>query len=165
MKTTYYIYGGMLVAGITLTILIVRHHRTGAVILGPSWLKPVEGRLTSPVGLRVDPVTGKQNASHNGQDIAVPIGTEVKAPRAGEIKSTTPSTEGGNQVIMVHNNGWFSGFAHLSKVLVKPGQKVKQGEVIALSGNTGARTTGAHLHYTLKDEKGTILDPRKYVYT
>ncbi len=165
MNKNYYIYGGIALVGVTLTILIIREKQGNGSLLAKEWIKPVDGRLTSPVGMRVDPVTKKQNVSHNGQDIAVPIGTKVKAPRDGEILNTNSSDAGGNQVVMVHNNGWFSGFAHLSKVLVSAGQKVKQGEIIALSGNTGRHTTGAHLHYTMKDEKGNTLDPRKYVYT
>ncbi len=164
MKKEVYIFGGLALVGVTLATLIVLKKKGKISLPGSEWVKPVEGKLTSPVGVRVDPVTGLKTETHNGQDIAVPIGTSVKAPKAGVIKSTTPTDAGGNQVIMVHNNGWFSGFAHLSKALVKPGQVVKQGEAIALSGNTGSHTTGAHLHYTMKDAKGQLLDPRNYVY-
>lgn len=130
---------------------------------GPAFAMPVKGRFTSGFGMRKDPLNPSKLQGHNGQDIAVPIGTPVKAPRAGTIKNTTPSVNGGLQVVMVHDNGWFTGYAHLSKVLVKPGQKVKKGEVIALSGNTGAHTTGAHLHVTIKKPDGTLVDPKRYL--
>lgn len=167
MKLDYIVYGGLGLVGITATVLLVRHFRktgTGSSSGPTTWIKPVEGPLTSGVGQRVDPVSKKTIQTHNGQDIAVSVGTPVKAPADGTITSTTASEAGGNQIVMVHNNGWFTGYAHLSQVKVFKGQKVKQGQVIALSGATGAHITGPHLHFTMKDAKGTTLDPKKYVY-
>jgi murein DD-endopeptidase MepM/ murein hydrolase activator NlpD len=65
-------------------------------------------------------------------------------------------------VTITHANGFQSGYAHLSEQLVKAGQKVKQGDIIAKSGNTG-RSTGAHLHFTLR-YNGIALDPQQYLY-
>lgn len=168
MKKEHVIIGALVGVGIFLTYLIMRKPANkkpaanGSDI--SSWIKPVVGKLTSGFGLRKDPLNPSKSEGHNGQDIAVPIGTAVKAPASGNIKSTSPTLEGGNQVVMVHDNGWFTGYAHLSQVLVKPGQKVKQGDVIAKSGNSGAHTTGAHLHFTMTDPKGVKVDPKKYVY-
>lgn len=168
MKKEHAIIGGIAVVGIVLTFLIIK--KTFGKKIAKSldigdWMKPVEGKLTSGFGLRKDPLNPSKTEGHNGQDIAVPMGTPVRAPAAGTIKNTTPTTEGGKQVIMVHDNGWFTGYAHLSEVLVKPGQKVKKGDIIAHSGNSGAHTTGAHLHFTMTDPKGVKVDPKKYVYT
>ncbi len=160
------ILGGLLVTGVVVSFLLIKKFggkKINRAIGGDTWMPPVNGRFTSPFGGRIDPVTRKP-AGHNGQDIAVPIGTMVKAPMAGEIVSTASSVEGGNQVVMQHTNGYFTGYAHLSKVLVKKGQHVRQGEVIALSGNTGKHTTGAHLHLTLTDPKGVKIDPKPIIF-
>jgi murein DD-endopeptidase MepM/ murein hydrolase activator NlpD len=63
-----------------------------------------------------------------------------------------------------HSNGFQTGYAHLSKVLVKKGEKVKRGSVIALSGNTG-RSTGPHVHLTLRNSSGALIDPAKVIYS
>jgi murein DD-endopeptidase MepM/ murein hydrolase activator NlpD len=167
MKKEHAILGGIAVVGIVITFLIIK--KTFGKKIAKSmdmgdWMKPVEGKLTSGFGLRKDPLNPSKTQGHNGQDIAVPMGTPVKAPLAGTIKNTTPTDAGGKQVVMLHDNGWFTGYAHLSEVLVKPGQKVKKGEVIAYSGNSGAHTSGAHLHFTMTDPKGIKVDPKKYVY-
>ena len=165
MKTEHIVYGSLAVVGTISAILLIRHFTKSGEIIITTWIKPVEGKLTSGVGKRIDPVSGKTVQTHNGQDIAVPIGTPVKAPADATVSSTASNDAGGKQIVLVHKNGWFTGYAHLSDVKVQKGQTVKQGQVIALSGNTGARTTGPHLHFTMKDEKGTTLDPKKYVYT
>ncbi len=163
MKKEYLIFGGLALVGLTLTVLIVRAKK-GTLSVGSAWLKPVEGPLTSGFGKRKDPTNPTATQDHNGQDIAVPTGTPVKAPRNGVVMNTTPTTGGGNQIVLQHDNGWFTGYAHLSKVLVTKGQKVKKGQIIALSGATGAHVTGPHLHFTLTDEKGNKIDPKLYVY-
>lgn len=166
MKKQYLIIGGLGITAIVLTYLLLKKsHPKKLQNSDKDWIKPISnGRLTSPFGYRNDPTSPTKKQLHNGQDIAVPIGTAVVAPMAGTIKSTSPTEGGGNQVVMVHDNGWFTGYAHLSKVAVKVGQKVKQGQIIAYSGNTGKHTTGPHLHFTLTDPKGNKVDPTKYIY-
>ncbi len=117
-------------------------------------------RITSDYGLRSNPM-GHGVEFHNGIDFEANIGTAVHATADGVVESAGPRAGYGNCVILDHAFGYRSLFGHLSKVLVKPGQKVKRGEVIALSGNTG-RSTGPHLHYTLYYGAKTI-DPEPYV--
>lgn len=164
MKNNAYIYGGLALAGAALTIALI-HYFNQKKGSDSGWIKPAEGRLTSPVGIRIDPLTGNKIESHNGQDIALVMNTPIRDARDGMVISTTPTTAGGNQVIVQHNNGWRTGYAHLNSVVVKTGQHVKQGDIIAYSGNTGSHTTGPHLHFTMKDAQGNTLDPRDYVYT
>lgn len=128
-----------------------------------SWLKPVSAKITSKFGIRIDPKTGKKNAFHNGIDLAVPLNTPIKCPFPGIVISVTSGGDGGNQVIIKHDNGYSTGYAHQNKVLVKKGDKVKQGAVIGLSGNTG-KSTGPHLHLTLTDPSGVKIDPQKIMY-
>ncbi|WP_396244190.1 murein DD-endopeptidase MepM [Hafnia paralvei] len=94
---------------------------------------------------RVNPVTGRV-APHRGVDFAMPVGTPVLAVGDGEVVIAKRSGAAGNYVVIRHGRQYTTRFMHLKKILVKPGQKVKRGDRIALSGNTG-RSTGPHLHY------------------
>ena len=96
---------------------------------------------------RVNPVTGRVTA-HKGVDFAVPIGTPVLAVGDGEVIVSKRSGAAGNYVAIRHGRQYMTRYMHLSRLLVKPGQKVKRGERIGLSGNTG-RSTGPHLHYEI----------------
>ncbi|MBK4713796.1 MULTISPECIES: murein DD-endopeptidase MepM [Tenebrionibacter/Tenebrionicola group] len=94
---------------------------------------------------RVNPVTGRV-APHRGVDFAMPQGTPVMAVGDGEVVVAKRSGAAGYYVAIRHGRSYTTRYMHLKKLLVKPGQKVKRGERIALSGNTG-RSTGPHLHY------------------
>ncbi len=94
---------------------------------------------------RVNPVTGRV-APHKGVDFAMPVGTPVLAVGDGEVVIAKRSGAAGNYVVIRHGRQYTTRFMHLKKILVKPRQKVKRGDRIALSGNTG-RSTGPHLHY------------------
>ena len=83
---------------------------------------------------------------HYGLDIAVNVGTKVYAPADGKIKFAGNQGGFGKVVKIDHSNGYRTIFAHLSKINVKPGTKVKRGDLIALTGKSG-RTVGPHLHY------------------
>jgi murein DD-endopeptidase MepM/ murein hydrolase activator NlpD len=120
---------------------------------------PVEGRVTSPFGNRTHPVTGAVNSFHNGIDIAAPIGTSIYAPMRGTVMSVFTTDGGGLSLILQHPNGWRTGYAHLNRVLVAMGEEVIQGEVIAEVGNTG-RSTGPHLHFTMRNASGQYVDPQ-----
>lgn len=122
-----------------------------------SWIKPVPGKISSKFGNRIDPVK-KLKQFHNGIDLPVPVNTQVKNPQEGTVIDVLNNKEGGNQVLVRHIDGIVSGYAHLNKPLVKKGDKVKKGQVLALSGNTG-KSTGPHVHFTLKDIGGKYLDP------
>ncbi|MCC4265435.1 murein DD-endopeptidase MepM [Oceanimonas baumannii] len=103
-------------------------------------------RISSNFNLhRKHPVTGRVRP-HKGTDFAVPTGTPVVAPSDGVVVKATRHRLAGNYLVIRHGRKYTTRFLHLSKFLVKPGDKVRRGEQIALSGNTG-RSTGPHLHY------------------
>ncbi len=125
------------------------------------FINPVEGRITSKYGNRIHPITGVKMSYHNGVDIAVSEGTPVLCPANGKVLKSYSNATGGNQVIIQHDNGWKTGYAHLQRGVFPVGTKVEQGTVIAYSGNTG-KSTGAHLHFTLTDPQGTKQNPEDY---
>ncbi|HJV65118.1 MAG TPA: peptidoglycan DD-metalloendopeptidase family protein [Geomonas sp.] len=110
-------------------------------------LLPVKGVVTSKVGWRHDPIDGGIR-HHNGVDIAVPVGTKVKAIAAGKVVESAPHGGYGNLVTIEHPDGSTSLYGHNSQLSVKAGDQVAAGDVIALSGSTG-RSTGPHLHFEL----------------
>ncbi|VFP80504.1 murein DD-endopeptidase MepM [Candidatus Erwinia haradaeae] len=105
-------------------------------------------RVSSPFNLkRPNPITGKI-IPHKGVDFAVPIGTPVLAIGDGEIIVSRFSSTAGKYVAIRHGHQYMTRYMHLNTLLVKVGQKVKRGEHIALSGNTG-RSTGPHVHFEI----------------
>lgn len=108
-------------------------------------LPPVGGAITSGVGMRIDPIDGKWR-HHNGIDIAVPEGTPVRPAAAGTVVFSGERPGYGRTVLIEHNNGMITLYAHNSRLAVAPGQAVDADTVIALSGSTG-RSTGPHLHF------------------
>lgn len=121
-----------------------------------NFINPCKGRISSKFGNRVHPVS-KKTSFHNGVDIAVIVGTPVLAPADGIITEVWNHEKGGKSLAMVSKSGVRFGFAHLSYQLGTKGQKVKSGELIARTGNTGA-STGPHLHFTVKIN-GAWQDP------
>ena len=123
-----------------------------------SFISPVTGgRITSTPGIRRDPVNGKQ-AVHNGVDIAVPIGTNVRAPAGGTIIEAGVVPGYGNVVYIDHGAGTITRLAHLSKIGVKKGDIIDQGDIVGLSGNTG-KSTGPHVHWETR-VNNRVVDPR-----
>ncbi|AUI88766.1 peptidase M23 [Vibrio azureus] len=96
---------------------------------------------------RLHPVTGRV-APHNGTDFATPTGTAVSATGDGTVIIARSHPYAGNYVVIEHNNKYKTRYLHLSKILVKKGQKVSRGQRLGLSGRSG-RVTGPHLHYEL----------------
>jgi murein DD-endopeptidase MepM/ murein hydrolase activator NlpD len=131
-----------------------------------SWLRslpigpPIDARLgmTSNFGVRIDPIT-QQLAQHSGIDFITPTGTPIVASGDGTVIRSAFDPAYGNFVEIAHNEGFVSKYAHNSKLLVKVGQLVKRGQVIAQSGSTG-RSTGPHLHYEIH-QNSTYLNPAK----
>ncbi|SBS35300.1 Murein DD-endopeptidase MepM [Marinomonas spartinae] len=123
------------------------------------WPTKIHYRVTSPFNPhRRHPITGRL-APHNGTDLGAPSGTKVFATGDGVVTRVAYQKYAG-KYLDINNIGIYSTrFLHLSKILVKRGQHVKRGQVIALSGNTG-RTTGPHLHYELH-VNGKPVDPMK----
>lgn len=111
------------------------------------FLAPAEGPLSSRYGLR-RVFNGQPRSPHLGLDIAVPEGTPVRAPAAGEVVDVGDYFFWGNFVAVDHGGGLLTLYAHLSRVDVAPGQRLAKGEHLGLVGKTG-RVTGAHLHWTV----------------
>lgn len=108
---------------------------------------PVEnGVITSGVGVRVDPFGSGKLVFHRGIDIAVPVGTPVRAIRKGRVVFAGARNGYGSTVIVEHANGDRSLYGHNSIVRVQPGDLVESGTVVAFSGNTG-KSTGPHVHF------------------
>lgn len=121
---------------------------------------PVKGWVTSGFGPRMSPFTEKP-AWHDGLDIGAAPNTPVRAPAQGRITSTGYDPKLGNMVRVDHGYGVETVYGHLAKALVKEGQRVERGDVIALVGSSGL-ATGPHLHYMVK-VNGQALDPTKYI--
>ncbi|MBN1203668.1 MAG: M23 family metallopeptidase [Myxococcaceae bacterium] len=123
-------------------------------------LWPARGWVTSDFGQRLDPYTADR-VTHAGLDIAAPHGKEVYAPSDGTVLFAGLEGGYGNVIVIDHGYGIKTRYGHLSKMLVKAGDKVKRGARIAAVGNTG-RSTGPHLHYEVR-VNGIPQNPRKFI--
>ncbi len=139
-------------------ILALRENREFMVMTPSIW--PAEGHLTSGFGYRVNPFTG-QSILHAGLDIANHVGTPIVAPARGTVISVGWQNAYGNCVVVNHGNSITTRYAHLEKAMVKEGQIVNRGEVIATLGSTG-RSTGPHLHYEVRIG-GVPVNPLRYI--
>jgi murein DD-endopeptidase MepM/ murein hydrolase activator NlpD len=106
---------------------------------------PLRGYLSAGFGNRADPFTGLRDF-HPGIDISVPRGTKVIAPADGVVVFCGTKNGYGNAMVIDHGFGLVTRYGHLDAFNVRPGQRVRRGDVIAFSGNTG-RSTAPHLHY------------------
>lgn len=122
--------------------------------------KPLPNRISSRYGPRRDPLN-KKKAFHEGIDFKGRTGDKIRATASGKVRKSTYSKSLGHYIILSHPNGYETVFAHMSKRLVKRGERVKRGRVIGLVGNTG-RSTGSHLHYEIQ-RNGTHVNPTKYI--
>lgn len=122
---------------------------------------PIEAAYnSSSYGWRSDPFTG-QKAFHRGLDFTADSGTVIYAAADGIVAQAERMSDYGNIVRVDHGSGLDTRYAHLSKFLVKVGDRVSKGQPIAEVGSTG-RSTGPHLHYEVR-LNGVPLDPRKYL--
>jgi len=121
-----------------------------------------KGFYTSMYGDRINPFLGEGIEFHNGVDIATPSGTPIKAERDGMVFSAGWRDGLGYTVTVQHNDGFMTLYAHCSRIYVKTGQWVQQGDILAAVGSTG-RSTGSHLHYTIM-RHGQTLNPLKFLW-
>lgn len=111
-------------------------------------------------GNRTDPFSG-EGAIHTGIDLAAGTGTPVHATGDGVIAKAEWSGRYGKLVVIDHGHGMQSWYAHLSRMDVVPGQEIRIGQVLGLSGGTG-RVTAPHLHYEVR-MGGNPVNPRSYL--
>src|SRR6202035_4188846 len=123
-------------------------------------IAPVKGILTSGFGYRNDPMTHGPGV-HQGVDIAAGPGQPVHASADGIVLRAREVTGLGRAVYLAHGFGLSTRYGHMSRVDVRPGQRVKRGDVLGLVGNTG-RSTGYHLHYEVRLD-GDPVNPLGYI--
>jgi len=140
------------------TELLLRQASQGKLLMD----RPVaeSGYLSSVFGIRTDPFTGRR-ARHEGFDFADELGAPILAAESGVVLTVTSQPQYGNAVEIDHGNGLSTRYAHISRVLVKPGDVVKRGQEIAEIGNTG-RSTGPHLHFEVL-KNGAQQNPIGYL--
>jgi murein DD-endopeptidase MepM/ murein hydrolase activator NlpD len=128
--------------------------------LKPTGMPVSGGYISSYFGMRPDPFNGRVSL-HSGLDIAVPYGTPVHAVAEGMVTFAGVRRGYGNVVEIDHGNGYMTRYAHNSKLLVHPGERVRVGQAISRAGSTG-RSTGPHVHFEVW-YKGRVVNPLAYV--
>lgn len=117
---------------------------------GSGYIWPLDGcyTITSFFGSRIHPIYGTPG-NHGGTDVRASYGTKIKSARGGVVMTSEYHWSYGNYVVVVHDNGTSTLYAHMSKRAVKAGQTVTQGQVLGYVGSTGS-STGNHLHYEIR---------------
>ena len=136
------------------------HKNVSALAPQTEFSKPIEGKVTSAFGWRLDPLTNKR-AWHTGIDIKANYGSAVSAAKPGTVKFAGVDPELGNVVVVDHGNGIESVYGHNSEILVKKGDLIETGMQIARVGSSG-RTNGAHLHFEIR-QNGLSINPEPYL--
>lgn len=142
------------------SIMIERENQSEFKVSG----RPVnKGYISSGFGRRLDPFSGNLSL-HQGIDFATgKMGEEVVAVAAGVVIFSGQREGFGNMVQVSHGNGYETIYAHDQKLLVKAGDVVKRGQIIALSGTSG-RSTGPHVHFEVH-KNGRVVDPASYIHS
>lgn len=125
---------------------------------------PVNGssRLASDFGWRRSPFTGRREF-HGGIDLAAARGTSIVAPADGIVEKVFSDAASGRVLVLEHGNGMQTVFGHLEEILVAEGQDVRRGQAIARLGSSGWRSTGPHLHYSIRFAR-KYVNPRRYLF-
>jgi murein DD-endopeptidase MepM/ murein hydrolase activator NlpD len=118
-------------------------------------------RLTSPFGIRQNPITGRVRL-HEGMDLAAPEGTEVYAAGDGVVTETGEDPVYGRYIVIKHGENWATLYGHLQKIDTVLRSEVRSGTLIGRVGSTG-QSTGPHLHFELR-RNGQARDPGKYLF-
>jgi murein DD-endopeptidase MepM/ murein hydrolase activator NlpD len=119
--------------------------------------EPVGGDVTSSFGWRHDPFTGALRW-HRGVDLRAAYGEDVRAARDGRVVFSGEQGSYGTTVLVEHEDGSRSRYAHLSVALVAPGGAVASGQAVGRAGRSG-RATGTHVHFEITDADGRHVDP------
>ncbi len=128
------------------------------VPLGISLIQPISGTITSRFGSS----SSRRSGAHTGLDIGAPKGTPIHAAASGTITFAGTKGSFGKMVVITHENGVQTYYAHCSKLYVSAGQSVSQGETIAAVGSTG-NSSGPHLHLEIRIN-GLAYNPQNYLY-
>lgn len=126
------------------------------------WVSPLRSyTLTSPFGMRIHPISGKEKM-HEGVDMAAPQGTPIYAAKSGKVSRTSYQAGGAGYYVSInHGDGFSSIYMHMTHYIVSAGQYVNAGQVIGYVGSTGG-STGPHLHFGIA-YNGTYVNPMKYI--
>ena len=116
--------------------------------------------ISSGFGSRLHPIS-HQRIQHNGVDIAVPLGTPIYATASGIVSHSRLSTGYGEVVVVTHNYGFKTYYAHLGRRIVKTGEYIQKGQVLGYSGSTG-HSTGPHCHYEVR-YLSRAIDPTPFL--
>lgn len=130
----------------------------GSTVNGVTLKKPIDGTITSRYGV----ISRIRSGAHTGLDIANTTGTPIKAAASGIVKKSAYSGSYGNLIIIEHENGVETYYAHCSKLYAKVGDTVNTDTIIAAVGSTG-NSTGPHLHFEIRVD-GQTLNPQQYLY-
>ena len=149
-----------------LGVLLKRIESRGAEMNRIPSIQPVINpdltRIATSFGMRIHPFY-RTMVMHNGMDYAVPEGTRVFATADGTVvHSTTGQTSTGNTLVIDHGNGYETSYHHLARVLSPPGARVRRGDIVALTGDTGL-SLAPHLHYEVR-LNGMRVDPVHYFF-
>jgi len=124
-------------------------------------IMPTFGKVTDKYGYRIHPLF-KHKIFHAGIDIANDNGTPIYATADGTVSFASLSGQSGFLIRVEHSSGFQTRYAHLKEILVKAGDFVQKGQIIATMGNSGV-STGNHLHYEIYDVKrGSTVEPSRY---
>ncbi|HUN55402.1 MAG TPA: peptidoglycan DD-metalloendopeptidase family protein [Smithella sp.] len=135
-------------------------HEQKSILASTPSIWPVRGWVTSEFGIRQSPFSSGLEF-HKGVDISTRFGKEVVAPADGLVVTSAYDSSDGNYVKIDHGHGLATGFAHLSRMAVRQGVRVKKGQIIGYVGDTG-RSTGSHLHYAVF-VNNIPVNPKKYL--
>ena len=135
-------------------------HTTPKSYITKPFILPMKSKITDTFGI-ARLFNNQLKSYHSGTDFRAKVGTPVKAINDGVVVLAKMRYYAGGSVIIDHGRGVYSCYYHLSKFNVKPGDRVKRGQIIALSGQSG-RVTGPHLHLTIKI-KGISVDAMQFI--
>lgn len=121
---------------------------------------PVNSKATGAFG-RKRIFNGESRGYHTGVDLRASLGTEIRSANSGVVRLARSLFMAGGHVLVDHGGGIFSSYSHLSKILVREGQRVAAGDVVGKAGATG-RVTAPHLHWTIREE-GEAVDPLQFL--
>ena len=133
---------------------------TPEFFISKPFITPLKSKITSPYG-GARMFNGTLKSFHGGTDFRAAVGVKIPASNDGIVRIAKDRYYAGGSVVIDHGNGIYTQYYHLSKILVKNGDKVKRGEIVGLSGASG-RVSGPHLHFGIF-ANGAQVDPMHFI--